>query len=184
MKKIIFSLLLTIFSVTCFGQINNVYISNKHGVNTYHIDSLCPKNKHNVNSMTISNISIKTSSFIRNYHPCITCVTKNLNDSIKNIISYNNVKNINPMNIMMNAGKYQKKSANYRGTSLGLFLGGAAIASIPAITSMDDDTSYICFGVAGALGIGALVSEIISINYQFKSGKNLSISATKIQYTF
>lgn len=82
------------------------------------------------------------------------------------------------------AGKNLKKSAicNY------IAMGAVALGGMVGATYGNHD---ICIGdetataiVAGAFGAIAIVSEILAINYKYKAGKRLKISAGKIQYNF
>ena len=88
-------------------------------------------------------------------------------------------------NMLYMAGKYQTKSAALHFTSMGLaFAGGGLVLVASNSEDMGDDGKNICYGVAGAMMVGALVSEICAINFQLKSGKRLKVAATKITYTF
>jgi len=110
---------------------------------------------------------------------CEHCVTKSEHDSIYNCVRYKMNDKTNKTNYIYKSGYYQSKSATYRGISLGLCT-ASIITAIIGAQKYDDN---LCI-FSGVLGAGALISEIVSINYQFKSGNSLKVAAGKITYNF
>ena len=83
------------------------------------------------------------------------------------------------------AGKYQAKSASLHFAAIGFTVGaGLSVGLIATNEDLGDDGKKVGYIVAGAMGMGAIISELCAISFQFRSGKNLKIAATKITYTF
>lgn len=183
MKKIFSIITFVICSLSINAQVTNIYVTNNsHGVRyLYHTNKECDKITRIINEYDLNDISV---SKFRNLIYCEHCVTKSENDSIYNYVRYKTDLNkiddkANKTNYVYKSGYYQSKSATYRGISLGL---GAASAITAIIgTQKSNDNLYIA---AGVLGAGSLISEIVSIDYQFKSGNSLKVAAGKITYNF
>lgn len=183
MKKIITIMLFMLCSLGINAQVHDsIYISNNpHGYRyLYHIDKNCNKATRIINEYELIDVTLTK---FRNLKYCENCVTSNINDSI-----YAFIKNKNYIiNDIYTSGYYQSKSATYRGVSLGLLITSAATAIIGSsidFGSSDNSSKDACFIISGVLGVGAIITEICSIKYQYKSGKYLKISAGKITYNF
>jgi hypothetical protein len=176
MKKIFTIIALVICSFGINAQVTNIYVTNKsHSIRyPYHINKECDKITRIINEYNLNDISI---SEFRNLIYCEHCVTKYKHDSIYNYVRYK--IDDKTTNYVYKSGYYQSKSATYRGISLGL--GAASI--ITAIIGAQKSDDNLCI-VSGVLGVGVLISEIVSINYQFKSGNSLNVAAGKIIYNF
>ena len=80
------------------------------------------------------------------------------------------------------SGEYQRMSGIYRGVGLG-FCGGAILA-VGVNALIDKDNMEGGIATACVLGVGGLICEILSINYQIKSGMMLQASAFKLKLNF
>lgn len=87
-------------------------------------------------------------------------------------------------NMLYMAGKYQAKSASLHFAAIGFCTVGTGAILLSTNEDFGDDGKKVCYIVAGAMGMGAIISELCAISFQFRSGKNLKIAATKITYTF
>ena len=88
-------------------------------------------------------------------------------------------------NMLYMAGKYQAKSASLHFAAIGFTAGACLSVGLVATNEdMGDDGKKVGYIVAGAMGMGAIISELCAISFQFRSGKNLKIAASKITYTF
>lgn len=125
---------------------------------------------------------------------CSKCMTHIEKDSITNVCKERKsetkmetkiLKNEMMRCELYNSGYYLQKSANSQYAAMGFAAVSGFIASIPAWkTDMGDGGRKACFAVGGVLGVAALVSEICAIDYKFRAGTSLKISATHIQYNF
>ena len=79
-------------------------------------------------------------------------------------------------------GEYQRMSGIYRGVGLG-FCGGAILA-LGVNALIDKDNMEGGIATACVLGVGGLICEVLSINYQIKSGMMLQASAFKLKLNF
>ena len=80
------------------------------------------------------------------------------------------------------SGEYQRISGNYRAMSLGLWGGAALAVGLNALIDKDNMESGIA--TACVFGVGGLICEVLSINYQIKSGMMLQASALKLSLKF
>lgn len=80
------------------------------------------------------------------------------------------------------SGQYQRKSGMYRGVGLG-FCGGAILA-LGVNALIDKNNMEGGIATACVLGVGGLICEVLSINYQIKSGMMLQASAFKLKLNF
>ena len=80
------------------------------------------------------------------------------------------------------SGEYQRMSGNYR--AIGLACGGGAILAVGLNALIDKDNMESGIATACAFGVGGLICEVLSINYQIKSGMMLQASALKLSLKF
>lgn len=80
------------------------------------------------------------------------------------------------------SGEYQRISGTYRG--IGLACGGGAILAVGLNALIDKDNMTGGIGAACVLGVSGLICEVLSINYQMKSGMMLQASAFKLSLKF
>lgn len=79
--------------------------------------------------------------------------------------------------LMHDAGRYQRKSANLRSAALGATAAGGILVAVG-----NKRKELVGIGI-GVMSVG-VVCELISINYQFKSGVALEASANSIKVKF
>lgn len=192
MKRLIFLFVFGIMCLVSFGQVDTLYLSKYHGSISYHSTLGCPKIHKIVDTLLVSEL---TSMHQLNRHPrCYKCVNKEAFEFLKSEVIKNSINNNTEVldykyknNMLYMSGKYQEKSAKFHFTAMGLAAAGIGFSIGGACVDNPDaglQTKNVLFTVAGLFGIGALVSEICAVNFQLKSGKNLKIAATKIQYNF
>lgn len=80
------------------------------------------------------------------------------------------------------SGEYQRISGNYRAVSLSLW--GGAVLAVGLNALIDKDNMESGIATACAFGVGGLICEVLSINYQIKSGMMLQASALKLSLKF
>lgn len=102
---------------------------------------------------------------------------RGLENKVDTVVPVEQTSQVRLDELMHDAGRYQRKSASFRPAAL-----GATAASGILVAVGNKRKELVGVGI-GVMSVG-IVCELISINYQFKSGIALEASANSLKIKF
>ena len=106
-----------------------------------------------------------------------TVRNRGLENKADSVVCVEQVQQVRFDELMRSAGRYQRKSANLRSAALGATAAGGILVAVG-----NKRKELVGVGI-GVMSVG-VVCELISINYQFKSGVALEATANSIKVKF
>lgn len=106
-----------------------------------------------------------------------TVRNRGLENKADSVVFVEQVQQVKFDELMRSAGRYQRKSANFRSVAIGATAAGGILVAVG-----NKRKELVGVGI-GVMSVG-VVCELISINYQFKSGVALEASANSIKIKF
>lgn len=118
-------------------------------------------------------IAVANVCFAQKY----TVRNRGLESKADSAVSVEQVSQVKLDELMRSAGRYQRKSANLRSAALCATAAGGILVAVG-----NKRKELVGVGI-GVMSVG-VVCELISINYQFKSGVALEATANSIKVKF